>query len=168
MENPLDTAGNVVKNSGEYGSQFLFGIARYLEALTGDATTAAIFTGFLLFTLALVGKVGTSKNTELYSKSLMGVCLVGSVLIVIIALISGYGIATKTNVTKDVGLIIQYKAFTNREWGGFYLDEYLHAVGYTFGKYKWYLFVLVVVFIVGFLSFLVQKINRKMVDKEPF
>ena len=167
MDNPLDTAGDVVKDAGEYGSGFLFSIARYLEQLTGDATSAAIFAGFLLFTLGLL-KVGvTSKHSELYAKGLLGVGAVGIVGVILGTIITAYNLATKSSIVSTVEERIQYKVITNRNWGDLYSDELFAAIFPSFGQYKWYLFVFVVLMTVGFiLNFVIRK-SQKRLNVEP-
>lgn len=167
MQNPLDTAGEIVKNSGEHGSQFLFGLARYIEALTGDATTAAIFTGFLLFTLTLVGKAGTSKNAELYSKALMGIAVLGSALMLVVSAWSGYRLTVKSGMTTPFPERLQYMAFTGRNWGEFSLGEFWYHTLSTIDRYGWFFAVFLVIFAVGLLVYAIHRISWKSAEKEP-
>ncbi len=79
MENPLDTASGLAESAGQGLSGLLAGLARLLEHLTGDAISAAIFAGFLFFSLSLIKGAGSSKNLYLYSRSILSLGVVGGI-----------------------------------------------------------------------------------------
>lgn len=66
MENPLDSAGRLAKGAGDTIAVAFSSTARFLEHLTGNVTTAAIFAFFLLLTLSIVKSVASSRNPALY------------------------------------------------------------------------------------------------------
>lgn len=160
MENPLDAAGELVENAGQHGSEFLFGLARYIEHLTGDATTAVIFTGFLLFALGLLGKMAMSRNSSLYAKGMVYFGLIGATGVGLLSLFHGYGVAVKTGIEASTGLRLQYHVLTERTWGEFYKDEFLDAATNAAMELRWYALVFLIIMAVGLIARLVSKTGQ--------
>lgn len=105
IENPIEGLGNLSKEVGEGGQSLLFGVARFLQQITGDAETAAIFGAFLLFTLSLVRGGATARNHMLYALSLIGIGLGGLVIL------TGLGSAKAIP-----GLLSLYEPNPERDW----------------------------------------------------
>lgn len=154
MENPLDTAGEVVQGAGDNGAQLLFGIARFLEQLTGDATSAAIFAGLLIFALGLLRKVSTVNNVQLYAKGMVIVCTFGLIILSLMSVYVGYKNAMKWGITDDTDMKLQYLVLTGRQWGEFYRDEFQDSVVNSLGSMRWYMIVMAIVGAVGLLAHL--------------
>lgn len=158
MENPLETAGELAKDTGDIVSQGLFGLAGFLQQITGDATSAAIFAGFLIFTLGLLKTIAGSKNTAIYAKGLVAVGVVGILGTLTISAINAYGIATKQSILSQAADRIHYRAITNRKWGDFYMDEFSDAVMASTDRLKWYLMIFAIIFSLGIvLNYTVRK-----------
>jgi hypothetical protein len=162
MENPLDAAGELVENAGQHGSEFLFGLARYIEHLTSDATTAVIFTGFLLFALGLLGKMAMSRNSSLYSKGMIYFGLTGIFGVAGISAFQGYIFASKSGIEAAASHRVHYAVFTNRQWGEFYWDEFQSAAVTTAHDLKWYALVFGIIFLVGLTAHLVVRTSQKI------
>jgi hypothetical protein len=157
MENPLDVAGELVQGAGDNGAQLLFGIARFIEQLTGDVTGAAIFTAMLLFSLGLLRKTAMVNDVQLYAKGMVIVCALGLFILAIVSVYVGYGTAMKWGMDEDTGLKLQYFVLTGRQWGDFYSDEFQDSVVSSFVRMRWYMVVMAIVGAVGLLAHLSSK-----------
>lgn len=156
MDNPLDTAGNAVKNVGEYGSQALFGFARFLEQITGDAVSAAIFAGFLLFALTLIKGAGLSRNSHLFSTSIALLGAIGFAGYLVYSLVQGVYMSSSTD---EAALIEQgLNGIQNSAASTFF-----NATVAALSQYFWYGMVFLVMALVGTLLTRVLKTNRNSV-----
>lgn len=146
MDNPLDTAGEVVKGAGEVASQGLFGFARFLEQITGDAVSAAIFAGFLIFALTLVKGAGLSRNASLYSQAIMRIGIIGMVGYAAFCLIQTLGSADDVS---EIDLVVQGLTGEKPSQSNIFAKNLENV----FSLHKWYFFVFIVMTIVGFLLY---------------
>lgn len=149
MENPLDTLGGAAKDGGNIAGEFLVGTARFLEQLTGNATAAAIFAGFLLFALSLIRVAATARNHALYGNSirLVGIAgLIGILLFVSIHTVLQTGTPFQTNT--EEALI--YKGLTGQD----YVPDntpsiFVQRLLANAWNVKWYALIFVVMYVVG-------------------
>lgn len=144
IENPLDTAGQVVKNAGELAGDGLFGIARFLEQVTGDATSAAIFAAFLLFSLGLIKGAGVSRNSNVYSTALRNVGIVGCLAFLGFCFVTAWGASSVTTETDVLSMGLTGNQETRSE-------KFTNGLFKTFQNYRWYGAVFLTITIIGFI-----------------
>lgn len=148
MDNPLDTAGNAVKNAGEYGSQALFGFARFLEQITGDAVSAAIFAGFLLFALMLIKGAGLSRNHSLYATAIRNLGLIGIGGYVVYSIIQGIALGTDANGKFAESAVLQRGLNGANSAQG---TQIFSSIWAALNQYFWYGFTFLVMAGVGYI-----------------
>lgn len=158
MENPLDSAGELVKGAGEQGANFLFGIARFLEQITGDAVSAAIFAGFLIFALSLIKGAGLSRNSSVYSQAITKLGIIGVVGYLVFSAILAISYSSERS---EADLVLQ--GLRGEKTGA--VNGFSGSFVSTFWENKWYLVIFVVMTLVGFiLSGITKKIPSKIAD----
>lgn len=148
MDNPLDTAGNAVKNVGEYGSQALFGFARFLEQITGDAVSAAIFAGFLLFAIMLIKGAGLSRNHSLYATAIKNLGIIGIAGYFVYSVIQGIALGTDSAGKIAENAVLQRGLNGGQSSGD---SQILTSIWAALNQYFWYGFTFVVMAFVGYI-----------------
>ena len=154
MENPLESAGEAVKGAGELASDGLFGMARFLEQVTGDAVSASIFAAFLLFSLTLIKGAGLSRNSQVYSKAILNFGVVGIGAYVMYSMVGALSISSVTDELDiiQLGITGQSKGIA---------ANFYEALFSTLKGNFWYGMVFVVMTTVGFITSNVSDIIPK-------
>ena len=153
LDNPINTLGEVAKDGGDWLSKGLFGFARMLEQVTGDATSAAIFAAFLLFTISLIRWGAGSKNFLLYAGSLVAVGGGGMVVLAVIAILGAapdFLSLWQENDDRDYLYQGLSSYAFSEEWK---LRFIIRAIPGLLMPYKWHAFVLLNVLGVGLVMF---------------
>ena len=165
MDNPLDTAGNAVKNVGEYGSQALFGFARFLEQITGDAVSAAIFAGFLLFAIMLIKGAGLSRNHSLYATAIKNLGIIGIAGYFVYSVIQGIALGTDSTGKLAENAVLQKGLGGGQSSGD---SQIIANVWAALSQYFWYGFTFVVMAVVGYIiSHVSNKVSSINTHSEP-
>ena len=161
MDNPLDTLGELFRRGGDLIGAGLGSGARVLENATGDAVTAALFAGFLLFALSLLrGAVG-SRNFLLYGRvlAIMGaVGLAGVVLLVVVGGISG---AFSVSVSEEDAFL--YRSMHGADINSFsqYIRRFFSSLISAARYYVWYGLIFVIMIAVGYT---VERVGQRIGD----
>jgi hypothetical protein len=146
IENPLDHAADLAQNAGNAAAGLLGGTARFLEQVTGDAFTAAVFAAMLLFTLSLIRGASGARNPKLYIYSIIAI---GGMIITTAFLLILYNTIEQHSIEH-----IQYieNSYIHKGFG-LHFDEteptIFHIFGSTFNKLKWYVLIGTVMTSVG-------------------
>lgn len=154
IENPLDKAADLAHNAGDGLAGLLGGTARFLEQVTGDTFTAAVFAAMLLFTLTLVKGAASSRNPRIYISSII---FVGFIIIGGTAAVSAYNASVQLPVA-----LIEYKEALYIHKGFELAFEEAEPTGLgmfltSFEKLKWYALIGTIMAAAGLIMLIFTK-----------
>lgn len=157
VENPLDKAADLAKNAGDMASGLLGGTARFLEQVTGDTFTAAVFAAMLIFTLTLVKGAAGARNPRIYIKTIV---FIGAAIIIGVAAISAYNAFDQFPLE-----FIRYKEslYTHKGFGVPFSESEPTKSALaieTFQKLKWYCLIGVAMTSAGIIMSFVTRSNK--------
>lgn len=147
IENPLDKAAELAKNAGEGAAGLLGGVARFLEQVTGDAFTAAVFAAMLLFTLSLIKSGSGARNPSLYARTIVSIGILGIIIMSAIIVSMAYETYTPLyDVFREKYLI--YKGITGLEIPEAGPSFFSH-VSPVIMKQKWFILIFITMTVTG-------------------
>jgi len=163
VENPLDKAAELAKNAGEGAAGLLGGIARFLEQVTGDAFTAAVFAAMLLFTLSLIRGAAGARNPRIYITTITIVGLIGIVGVFVVAgIISSSLFADELLKYRESyllhrGLNIQFDGTE---------PSRIKSLFFILDRFKWYAFIFCAMLITGIIMKFTLREKRPAINKQ--
>jgi len=148
IENPLDKAAEIARSSGDMAAGLLGGTARFLEQVTGDAFTAAVFAAMLIFTLSLVKGAAGARNPSIYINSII---IIGIFIMSAIVALAVYGAQEQFSIEA-----IEYKErlYIHKGFNVPFRDNepvLMNMIFAKFAKLKWYSLIGAIMTVAGII-----------------
>jgi hypothetical protein len=159
IENPLDKVADVARSTGDAAAGLLGGTARFLEQITGDATSAAIFAALLLFILSLVRGAASARNQALYAKAILVIGIISIFSLFGYSLIMAkIDLSNKYPAWRELSFI--YRGYTARDYN---IQEptLYSSVLLLMSKDKWYYIILSITSFTGIVLYVLTRPKNK-------